>query len=91
MVMYSKADMFASQVDPWAMFRQMVSYFNENMATTLQAWMTQTLYESMSSCKPRKDKRGGSSNISFYFAEAQALGNIVQDDVRCRRMSDDVG
>jgi hypothetical protein len=74
MVMYSKADMSVCQVDPWAMFRQMVSDFNDNMAAKLQARMTQTLDESMSSYQPRKDKRGGLPNIYFILRKPKPLG-----------------
>jgi hypothetical protein len=74
MVMYSKADMSASQVDPWAMFRQIMSDFNENMATALQAGITRTLDEAMSSYKPRNDKRGGLPIISFILRKPKPLG-----------------
>ena len=56
------------------MFRQMVSDFNDNRAAKLQAGMTQTLDESMSSYQPRKDKRGGLPNISFILRKPKPLG-----------------
>jgi hypothetical protein len=67
MVMYSKAHMSPSKVHPtWAMFRQMVTNLNNNMANkALQRGMTQILDESMSSYNPRKDKRGDLLNIFF--------------------------
>jgi hypothetical protein len=78
MVMYSKADMSACQVDPWAMFRQMVSDFNDERAAKLQAGMTQTLDESMSSYQPRKDKRGDLQNISFILRKPKPLGTEIK-------------
>jgi hypothetical protein len=74
MIMYSKADLSASQIDPWAMFRHMFNDFNNNRATALQPGMTQTLDESMCSYKPRKDKRGGLPNIFFILRKPKPLG-----------------
>jgi hypothetical protein len=75
MVMYSKAYMSPSKVHPtWAMFCQMVTNFNNNMASkALQRGMTQILDEYMSSYNPRNDKRGDVFNI-FCVSPSPYLG-----------------
>jgi hypothetical protein len=40
MVMYVKADLSSSQVDPWAMFPPMVVDFNKHRSETIQPEMT---------------------------------------------------
>jgi hypothetical protein len=74
MVIYSKAHMSASQVDPWAMLRQMVADFNLIRAEAIEPWMTQILDESLSTYKPRKDKQGGLPSISFIFCKPKPFG-----------------
>jgi hypothetical protein len=63
MVMYSKADMSAFQVDPWAIFREIETGSKSNKAKALWLKKTRLLDESMSNYKPRKDKPGGLPNI----------------------------
>jgi hypothetical protein len=78
LVKYSKADPAATSSDPWAMFRLVDNDFNANRANNINPSMVQVLDELMSAYRPRKDKLGGSPNISFIMRKPKPLGTEIK-------------
>jgi hypothetical protein len=56
------------------MFSKFIAAFNDNRAKMIAALVIKLLDESMSAWCPRKDKTGGSPNISFILRKPEPLG-----------------
>jgi hypothetical protein len=69
-------------LDPWAWFRNSVDDFNRNMRDVLHEGVYQTMDESMSAYKPRKDKLG-LPNITYIHRKPKPLGTEMKTMCDC--------
>jgi hypothetical protein len=78
LIKYCKAKIQKIGLDPWAWFRNGVDDFNTNRRDVLHQGVYQTMDGSMSAFKPRKDKLGGLSNITYIHRKQKPLGTEMK-------------
>ena len=83
LIIYCKAETQQIGLDPWAWFRNGVDDFNRNRRDVLQQGVYQTMDESMSAYKPRKDKLGGLPNITYIHRKPKPLGTEMKTMCDC--------
>jgi hypothetical protein len=65
--------------DPWYMLSKLIDEFNKNRGKMAAASVIKLLVESMSAWRPRKNKTGGLSSISFILRKPGAFGYRIQE------------
>jgi hypothetical protein len=80
---YCKAQILKISLDPWAWFRNGVDDFNTNHSDVLHQGVYQTMDESMSAYKPRKDKLGGLPKVTYIHHEPKPLGTELKTMCDC--------
>jgi hypothetical protein len=83
LIKYSKVDIQKIGLDPWAWFRNGVDDFNTNRRDVLHQRFYQTTDESMSACKPHKDKLGVLPNITYIHRKSKPLGAELKTMCDC--------
>jgi hypothetical protein len=79
---YCKAEILKICLDPWAWFRNSVDDFNTNHSDVLHQGVHQTMDESMSAYKHRKDKLGGLPKITYIHCDPKPTCDGAEDHVR---------
>jgi hypothetical protein len=78
LIKYCKAEIQQIGLDPWAWFRNGVDDFNRNKRDVLHQGVYQTMDESISAYKPRKDKLDGLPNITYIHRKPKPLGTEMK-------------
>jgi hypothetical protein len=83
LIRYCKAEIHKISLDPWAWFKNGVDDFNTNMRDVLHQGVYQTMDESISTYKLRKDKLGWLPNITYIHCKPKPMGTELTTMCDC--------